>query len=70
MLTKMLATYLAASLIPLAVAVAVPQQTYDFVSILVSQAESKDHRHGLNHLDCYRWRYSRCGIRYTSQPEA
>jgi hypothetical protein len=33
MLGNMLTTYLAASLVPLAAAIAVPQQTYDFVSL-------------------------------------
>ena len=38
----MFATYLAASLIPLAVAIAVPQQTYDFVSMAILQATCND----------------------------
>jgi hypothetical protein len=37
----MLATYLAASLAPLAMAIAVPQQTYDFVSTVVLQEASR-----------------------------
>lgn len=72
MLVNMLTTYLAASLVPLAAAVAVPQQTYDFVRIHRLVCESRlaiclDLTYH-NPTDRCRWWHGRRGVRNASQP--